>query len=293
MKNRNQHQDQEVQRPGDLDGQHPADRLDPGRQRRGHPQPGDQRQRGGHEHRDEVREQLQAVVGGPAALGRPVQRQVLDQHRDRAGEHVPGGGHDPLPLPGGEQQHVEDRPVEQPQHVGAQVPPAGQPDGMPQPGQADLAGQADRVLLGRPQRVRRDRFLEPEPVPARGAVPGPVQPGVIGQDLQPGPDDEDHEQRVEEVLRVHPPRQPRMGPRGGQRPRVPGHEPLHRRHVPQPLRDRHRGDQHPPADRQQPQQVEPPVPAHPHPRRDARAAGRDPAQVSGSTTSSPRDRRCR
>ena len=50
------------------------------------PEPGDERERGGDEDRDEVGEQLQAVVGDPAVLGRPVQRQVLDQHRQRRWE---------------------------------------------------------------------------------------------------------------------------------------------------------------------------------------------------------------
>ena len=68
-----------------------ADPLEPGRQRRRHAQPGDERERGGDEDRDEVGDQLQAVVGDPAVLGRPVQRQVLDQHRHGVGEHVPAG----------------------------------------------------------------------------------------------------------------------------------------------------------------------------------------------------------
>jgi sensor c-di-GMP phosphodiesterase-like protein len=48
------------------------------------------------------------------------------------------------------EQHVEHQAVEQPQGVHAQVPPAGQPDGVPQPRQTDLSRQADGVLFRRP-----------------------------------------------------------------------------------------------------------------------------------------------
>ena len=195
------------------------------------PEPGDQRQRRGDEHRDEVGEQLQAVVGDPAVLGRPVQRQVLDQHRHGVGEHVPARRHQPPPLAGREQQDVEDDAVEQPQGVDAEVPPAGQPDRVPQPGQADLAGQADRVLLRGPQRIGGHRLLDPEPVPARGAVPGPVQPGMVGEDLHPGPDDEDHQEQVEEVLPAAPRPATRRVAGAGRLDGagVAGDEPLHRR----------------------------------------------------------------
>jgi hypothetical protein len=90
---------------------------------------------------------------------------------------------------------------------------------------------------------------------------------VIGQDLDAGPDDEDHEQRVQEMLRVHPPRQPRMGAGGDEHPRVAVHEPLNRGYVPQALGYGNRGEQLHPADRQRPRQVEPLAAAYPHPRR--------------------------
>ena len=72
------------------------------------------------------------------------------------------------PLPGGEQQHVEHRAVEQPQDVHAKVPPAGQPDRMPDARQADLAGQAMESFFAGPQRVGGNRFLDAEPL----ALPG-------------------------------------------------------------------------------------------------------------------------
>ena len=72
---------------------------------------------------------------------RPVQRQVLDQHRQSVREDIPAGRHQTAPLRRREQQDVEHQAVEQPQHVDAQVPPAGQPDGVPDPGQANLPGR--------------------------------------------------------------------------------------------------------------------------------------------------------
>ena len=136
-----------------------------------------------------------------------MQRQVLDQHRDGVGEHLPAGGHDASPLAGGEDQDVEHGAVEQPQRVDAQVPPASEPDGVPDTGQPDLAGQANRVLLRRPQRIGRYRLLNAEPVPAGGAVARPVQAWVVGEDLQARTDDEDQQEQIEEVLHPDPDRQ--------------------------------------------------------------------------------------
>src|SRR5450759_1753438 len=73
-------------------------------------------------------------------------------------------------------------------------------DSISLPGQVGLPRKADRVLLGGPQRIGRHRFLDPEPVPARGGVPGPVQAGMVGQDLYPGADHEQHEEQVEDCL---------------------------------------------------------------------------------------------
>jgi len=78
------------------------------------PRPRDERKRGGYEDGDEVGDQLEAVVGDPAVLSRPVQRQVLDQCRQGVGEHVPGGRYQAVPAAGDEQQDVEHDAVEQP-----------------------------------------------------------------------------------------------------------------------------------------------------------------------------------
>ena len=50
-------------------------------------------------------------------------------------------------------------------------------------------------------------MLETEPLRAGRAVPGPIKPRVIGEDLDPGADDEHHEEHVQEVLQLQPPRE--------------------------------------------------------------------------------------
>ena len=220
-------QHQEVQRSCRLNAQQLADPLEASRQGRGHAEPGDERGRCGDKDRDEVGEQLKTVVGDPAVLGRPVQRQVLDQYRHCIRKHSPGGRHHPTPLSGREQQDIEDEAVEQPQRIGPEMPPAGQADRVADPRQPDLSRQADRVLLRRPQRLVRNRLLDAKPVLAGSAVPRPVQPRMITEDLQSRPDDEDQQEQVEEVLHANPDRQPgtRLGARG---PTVPGYRTMKR-----------------------------------------------------------------
>ena len=205
---------EEVQRACGLDAEYPADPPEARGQRGGHPEAGDQRERGGDEDGDEVGDQLQTVVGGPATFGRPVQREVLDQHRQRVREHVPAGGNEALPSGGREQQGDEDHAVEQPERVDAEVPPAREADRVAKPRQTDLARKADRVLLGRPERVGRHRLLDPKPVLAGRGVARPIQPGVVGENLDARADDEDHEEQVEEVLPPRPGREAcrRLGP---------------------------------------------------------------------------------
>ena len=64
------------------------------------------------------------------------------------------------------QQDIEDHAVEQPEHVDAEVPPTRQTDRVTKPRQTDLRREADRVLLGRPERLGRDRVLDAKPFPA-------------------------------------------------------------------------------------------------------------------------------
>ena len=64
---------------------------------------------------DEVAELLEAVVAGPAVIDREVQRGILDRRRERGREDLPGQRHQPAPLVGGKQQHIEGDAVDQPQ----------------------------------------------------------------------------------------------------------------------------------------------------------------------------------
>ncbi len=167
------------------------------------------------------------------------------------------------------------------------------------PGQPDLARQADRVLLGRPQRIGRDRLLDPEPVPARGAVPGPVEPRVVAEDLDPRADDEDHQEQVEEVLQSTQTGSP-ASPPAARHDRCRGSgrmNSLHEARHAQALGDGTAMIRPHEADRQQPQQVEPSAATDPHPRGDPVRAGpnrprsrfdRRPRPPSAATGSSGR-----
>jgi len=75
---------------------------------------------------------------------------------------------------------------------------------------------------------------------------------MVRQDLQPRPDDEDHEQQVENVRHRDPDRQARIALRAGRRdgPRVLVDEVLHRRDATQALAGRDQRDEDDEADRQ-------------------------------------------
>ncbi len=268
---------EEVQRARRLDAEHLADALEASRQGGRHAESGHERERGGHEDRDEVREQLQAVVDDPAAFGRPVQRQVLDQHRRGVGKHAPTRGYDAPPLWRREQQDVEDQPVDQPQDIGAQVPPAGQADRMTQTRQPDLCRQADGVLFGGPKWIGRYRSLGAQPLLARRAVAGPVEPRMVREYLEAGPNHEEHQEQVEEVLPSDPRRESgvRRCVRRFDGPGVSLDESLHGRHAAQTFRGRDRDEQEREADWQEPEQVEPLTAANAHSRRDTAGAERD------------------
>ena len=142
---------------------------------------------------------------------------------------------------------------------------------MAKPRQTDLRREADRVLLGRPERVGGHRVLDAKPVPAGRRVARPVEARMIGQDLDAGADDEDQQEQIEEVLQPQPGRETRrrFGVRRLDGPGIPRDEVLNRRLAAQSLRDGDRDDQKQEADRQQPEQVEPPGAADTYARRDA------------------------
>ena len=86
------------------------------------------------------------------------------------------------------------------------MPPTGEPDGVPNARDAEPTRQGHRIVLGGPNPVLRDRVLEAEPLRAGSAVPMPIEPRMIGQDLDSGADDEHHEEHIQEVLQLQPPR---------------------------------------------------------------------------------------
>ena len=198
-------------------------------------------------------------------------------------EHVPTGRHDSPPMASGEQQHVKDQAVQEPQHIDTEMPPARQADGVTKARKTDLSRQADRVLLRRPRLLSRHLFLEAEPVLARCAVPGPGQPRMVTEDLCARPEDEDHQEHVEEVLQSDPDRKTRVLARLRQYDGagIPGDEVLDRRDRAQALRGRHRADQDHEADRKRPKEIEPPVPADTHTRRDAVRFGEPLGYIDG------------
>ena len=73
------------------------------------------------------------------------------------------------------------------------------------------------------------------------------KPGVVAEDLHAGPDDEDHQEQVEEVLHSDPDRQPRarFGAGSLDGAGIADDETLDRRDVAQALRGRHGDDQEP------------------------------------------------
>src|SRR5665213_936293 len=90
-------------------------------------------------------------------------------------------------------------------------------------------------------------------------MPGPVQAGMIREDLNARADDENHQEKVEEVLPAHPGRKACCWPRTRwhDRPGVLPDEPLYGWFTAQPLSDGDRHDEEHEANGEQPQQVEP------------------------------------
>src|SRR5665811_1329011 len=100
-------------------------------------QAGNDRQRGSNKHRYEIGKLLQAVVIRPAMLDRKLQRQILKRRREGVGENRPGGGNQPLPLVGREQQHVKNHAVDYPQEIEGEMPPPSEPYRMANAGNAE------------------------------------------------------------------------------------------------------------------------------------------------------------
>src|SRR3989304_136575 len=101
-------------------------------------------------------------------------------------------------------------------------------------------------------------FLDTEPFPTRSAVPSPVQPRVVGEDLHSRPDDEDHQKQIEKMLRTQPCRKGRRFPWAALAASgVLLDEHLPRRHAWQVLSRAHRPATAASPKRGKPEQVEP------------------------------------
>ena len=112
------------------------------------------------------------------------------------------------------------------------MPPASQPDGVPKPREAEPPGQSHGVIFGSPRLVGLVRVHpvggngprpQPQPLGTRATAGIEVQAWMVSKNLQAGPDDEQHEDDVEEVLPAQPPREPRVDGRHVVRAEVPGY----------------------------------------------------------------------
>ena len=183
---------------------------------------------------------------------------------------MPARRNEAAPLAACEQQDVEDDAVHEPEHVDAEVPPARESDRVADARQPDVLRQRDASLAS-PSRAGSvgHVLLHAEPLFPGRRVPRPVQPGMVGQDLKAGADDEDQEEQVQEVLNAQPDRHCVVEVSRGSGPRVPQDELLDLGNAAKALRRRDAHSSRAKADRQQPQQVEPSIRADSQPRRDA------------------------
>src|SRR5262245_10046326 len=115
-----------VDAPGDLTVDPTPAQPEPGGDRRRLQQTCDERQRRRDENRGEVSEDLHPVVLSPPLIRREIQRKILQPSRNRVGEDIPVSRHQSLPLPRGEQQHVEHSAGDQPEQVETEMPPTRQ-----------------------------------------------------------------------------------------------------------------------------------------------------------------------
>ena len=126
------------------------------------------------------------------------------------------------------------------------------------PGMPSHAGSVTESSFAVHTRPVGHRLLETKPFRAGRAVAFPVQPRVVGENLESGANDERHEKQVQEMLQPEPGGESRGdGHRGGRDARVAHEEILHRRDLPQCLRDGHADHQQYESNRQCPQHVDP------------------------------------
>ncbi|MEI2729466.1 MAG: hypothetical protein V9E85_10185 [Candidatus Nanopelagicales bacterium] len=89
---------------------------------------------------------------------------------------------------------------------------------MAKPGDSHLRRQRYRVILRGPHgggiravsAIFGHRTAQPKPLSVRLTAGVQVEARMVGEDLQARPNDEDHEEEVEEVLPAQPPRESRI-----------------------------------------------------------------------------------
>ena len=98
------------------------------------------------------------------------------------------------------------------------MPPPGKSDGVPKTGNSQLLRQCDGILfrgphgvgIGAVATVGRYGPAQPQPLGVGFASRIQVKAWMVGEDLQARPNDEHHEQQIEEMLPAQPPREPRL-----------------------------------------------------------------------------------
>src|SRR5579872_3299344 len=122
----------------------------------------------------------------------------------------------------------------------------------------DLDNAAAPVVRGPPHPVIRNRMQKAEPVGFRRAIPVPIKARMVREDLNARPDDEEHEEHIEEVLDPQPQREAAVNRR-----RRLGYARIARDELMKPggrvqtLADRDPKDQNDERDRYDPQDVDP------------------------------------
>src|SRR5579872_4429574 len=122
----------------------------------------------------------------------------------------------------------------------------------------DLDNAAAPVVRGPPHPVIRNRMQKAEPVGFRRAIPVPIKARMVREDLNARPDDEEHEEHIEEVLDPQPQREAAVNRR-----RRLGYARIARDELLKPggrvetLADRDSEDQNDQGDRYDPQDVDP------------------------------------
>lgn len=141
------------------------------------------------------------------------------------------------------------------------MPPARQAQRVAQARNAEPCRQRDGIVLGGPDAALRDWNLEAEPIAPGRAVAAPVQPRMVGQDLQAGAHDEQHEEHVQNMLELQPPGEARVYRRRRLRNAwMALNEGDHASKLAQALRQRDQTEQRCSADGQRLQRIDPAAP---------------------------------